>query len=372
MRRTLYCLVSTLILYFCVSTIKADTYEIRYIDFDIESPIAITDYQFERYWDYKTVIVAEENELIEQYYAMLKDVDGLCQDYSVDLRLKIIPRNTSKSTIYVGYNTVSWEGKKICQNDQLRQLIVDIIKKYDKDSNSIRQKCSINIYDVALGRGVMWRDIEIKNESFKNHYSGALIYGTIRAFYDNWNVPMGTFAKQLAYFFLIEDIRFNHTQVLPIIGWELMQGYIVPQDTVLGKKMLYNNEETLSIPDFTSNFYTPFWKTKDWQEKYLQMKYDSVDYKVKQSIIESQNEKQYNKLINLDVYGNEFMYAIYMIDRCNYTKAYYDLYSCLRKFYDTNEAEFGIYAKELSIKFLSMGANYGDTLCIRELREFDW
>ncbi len=187
-------------------------------------------------------------------------------------------------------------------------------------------------------------------------YLGAGAYIYMRAFYEVIGKHPNEFAKSMMRKFLFQDIQEKSLYVLRFAGWEYLQGEILPLDTLLGKNYL---SMAAGIPmDSLEAYILPFWRDSIAKNEYKH-RHDSIlsvfgtrwKYPATIAVIEHGDTLTYKKIIEEDVYGDRMIYSIYMIDQYNYLPAYQDIYTTLKKVYNTHHGQMHQYALKWLFSF---------------------
>lgn len=179
---------------------------------------------------------------------------------------------------------------------------------------------------------------------------GVSVYRYMKAFYEVIGKQPKDFAKSMMRKFIFQDMQKCPRITYIAAGWEHMQGDLLPLDTILGKQYLCLAS---NVPvDSIEMYVMPFWRDSTVQEQYKH-KHDSIlqvwgrkrEYPLTMSVIEQGDTLAYREIMNMDEYGNDMIYSIYMIDQYDYKPAYYDLYMTLEKKYALSNEQMGEYTK---------------------------
>lgn len=167
-------------------------------------------------------------------------------------------------------------------------------------------------------------------------YAGFAVAQELMYFYELAGARPGDFAKSIIHGSYSFGIRTHHDMSQLNLGFALLTGRVLPQDTIYGKLLLtLGAEECL---DSIERKLSPFWRdTFALQE--LNYRHDFImksctriwDDVPTQLVLEKGDVPSYQKLMKEDKYGYRLLLAIYMIDQFGYVPAYEDLYVELQR-----------------------------------------
>lgn len=175
-------------------------------------------------------------------------------------------------------------------------------------------------------------------------YNGVHTYNYILSFYEVHKKKPNTLAKSLMIHLLFEDFFKVNNPILhyKFLGWEYLCGHILPQDTLLGKQYLSMASQVATTPDSLELYILPFWRDSTYWSIYKH-KHDSIlriwgatrnESSLQYAIIEYGDTIAYRQLMETDIYGENMIYAVYMVDQYGFFSAFDDIFLCLKKRYD--------------------------------------
>lgn len=188
----------------------------------------------------------------------------------------------------------------------------------------------------------------ILNVDIFNYHSVGAFY-EVKSFYELNDIKPGKFAQSIMHHCLNIKIPTKSNLQQASIGYELLSGEILPQDTILGKALLAMliNE----CPDDLEKRILPFWRDSISKEIYTH-RHDSIlqeygkmwEGPLINPVLKTGNIRAYQELIKNDPDGDLMMLSVYMIDQYKYYPAYEDLYDCIVKVYQRFHKKMGSWA----------------------------
>lgn len=167
-------------------------------------------------------------------------------------------------------------------------------------------------------------------------YTGYAIAQELMYFYELADVQLGDFAQSIILDLFSHGIRTHHEQSQLNLGFTLLTGRGLSQDTICGKLLLARGIETCM--DGIKENLPSFWRdTLALRE--LNYRHDSImksctriwDDAQTQLVLKKGDVPSYQSLIKEDKYGYRLLLTIYMIDQYGYIPAYEDLYVELQR-----------------------------------------
>lgn len=242
-------------------------------------------------------------------------------------------------------------GQQVTFSQQRKTTISDGIVIFESYFDLLNETGSVNpelyIYDFTnikhahLGDKIYLHDIY-------NIPSGWSVYQELIGFYELAGKLPNDYAKTIMHNSLTEETHLHYDKQYAALGYEMLAGRIMRQDTALGKEYLSMAAHVSS--DDIDDYICPFWRDSNCSKEYS-LRHDSIlqvygqlwSDTIIQAVVDNGDIQAFRMTMEKYTDGRMMILAIFMIDQYGYSPAYEDIYKCMQQCYERLGGKMGAY-----------------------------